>query len=131
MDHKENLKITFIIDEANYYYEVMPFGIKNVGATYQRIMDRMFKGTIGRNVEVYVDDLVVKSGSMQQHIEDLVEVFYTLNKYYMRINPKKCVFGVDGGKFLGFMLTNREIEANPQKCQVIVGMQSPQTLKEV
>jgi len=69
----------------------------------------MFKGMIGRNLEVYVDDLVVKSNSVEQHIKDLAEVFTMLNNNNnMRLNPEKCVFGVDGGKFLGFMLTQRD-----------------------
>jgi len=72
-------------------------------------MDSMFKGMIGRNLEVYVDDLVVKSNSVEQHIKDLAEVFTMLNNNNnMRLNPEKCVFGVDGGKFLGFMLTQRD-----------------------
>jgi len=131
MDPRDKLKTAFITEEANYYYEVMPFGLKNAGATYQRFMDQIFKGMIGRNLEVYVDDLVVKSNSIEQHVKDLAEVFTTLNNSNMRLNPEKCVFGVDGGRFLGFMLTNRGIEANPEKCEAISSMRSPKNLKEV
>jgi len=131
MDPRDKLKITFITEEANFYYEVMPFGLKNAGATYQRFMDNMFKGMIGRNLEVYVDDLVVKSNSVEQHIKDLAEVFTMLNNNNMRLNPEKCVFGVDDGKFLGFMLTHRWIEANPEKRDAISAMNSPKNLREV
>jgi len=92
-------------------------------------MDYVFHDMIGRNVEVYVDDIVVKSDSCEQHVSDLKEVFQALRKYRMRLNPDKCVFGVEGRKFLGFMLTHRGIEANPEKCKVIVEMRSPNNLK--
>jgi len=94
-------------------------------------MDKVFHGLIGRNVEVYVDDIVVKSDSCEQHRDDLVEVLEALRWYNMRLNPEKCVFGVEGGKFLGFMLTHRGIEANPDKCQAIVEMRSPKNVKEI
>ena len=76
-----------MIDSNNFYYEVITFGLKNVGATYQRLMDHVFHDMIGRNVEVYVDDIVVKSGSCQQHVSDLKEVFQALRKYRMRLIP--------------------------------------------
>ena len=123
-------KITFIFEASNYYYQVMPFELKNAGATYQRLMDRVFIDQIGRNMEVYVDDMVVKSGTFDQHLANLNEVFGRLRKFNMRLNPAKCVFGV-GGKFLGFMLTHSPIEANPDKCSTILDTQSPTTLKEV
>ncbi|XP_072077773.1 uncharacterized protein [Arachis hypogaea] len=86
---------------------------------------------IGRNVEVYVDDMVVKTKVGHPHIEDLDEIFTQVRKYNMRLNPEKCAFGVQGGKFLGFILTSRGIEANPEKCQAILDMHSPKTIKEV
>ena len=100
-------------DCNNFYYEVMSFGLKNAGGTYQRLMDYIFKRMLDWNVKVYVDDNVVKSDSCQQHIKDLQEVFQALCDHGIRLNPDKCVFGVEGGKFLGFMLTHRGIEANP------------------
>jgi len=109
----------------------MPFGLKNAGATYQRLMDRVFRGQIDRSMEVYVDDMVVKSQTVGDHVHDLREVFYQVRKYNMRLNPEKCVFGVPAGKFLGFMLTARGIEANPDKCAAIIEMRSPKNLKEV
>jgi len=109
----------------------MPFGLKNAGATYQRLMDRVFQPLLGKTVEVYVDDIIVKSPNVQQHSADLAQVFKALRTYNIRLNPEKCTFGVDGGKFLGFMLTQRGIEANPEKCQTIIDMRSPANIKEV
>jgi len=124
-------KMAFITEEANFYYEVMPFGLKNVGATYQRLMDKVFRHLIGKCMEVYVDDMVVMSDSLEQHVKDLDEVLAAVRRYDMRLNPEKCVFGVAGGKFLGFMLTHRGIEANPDKCQAVVNMRSPTNIKEI
>jgi len=90
-------KTTFMTVDANYYYEVMPFILKNAGATYQRLMDKIFKGLIGRAVEVYVDDIVVKFDSFEQHLKDLDEVFKALRGVNMKFNPEKCTFGVQGG----------------------------------
>jgi len=124
-------KTAFITDDANYFYRVMPFGLKNVGATYQRLMDKVFSHLMGQCVEVYVDDMVVKSPSHRQHAEDLAAVFSALHQYNLRLNPDKCVSGVERGKFLGFMLTQRGIEANPEKCKAIIKMRSPTTIEEV
>ena len=93
----------------------MPFGLKNVGATYQRFMNKMFAQQIGRNVQVYVDDMLVKSRREEDHLEDLRETFNTLRSYNMKQNPRKCAFGLTAGKFLGFMVSQRGIEANPDK----------------
>jgi len=131
MHHNDRGKTAFTTDGANYFYKVMSFGLKNAGATYQRLMDKIFKGMIGRSVEVYVDDIVVKSDSCGQHIKDLQEVFDALRRVNMRLNPEKCAFGVEGGKFFGFMLTHRGIEANPDKCKAITEMRSPKNLKEI
>jgi len=113
MHSRDKEKTTFMTDCNNFYYEVMSFGLKNAGGTYQRLMDYIFKRMLDWNVKVYVDDNVVKSDSCQQHIKDLQEVFQALCDHGIRLNPDKCVFGVEGGKFLGFMLTHRGIEANP------------------
>jgi len=131
MHPADRKKTAFMTDSDNFYYEVMPFGLKNAGATYQRLMDHVFHDMIGRNVEVYVDDIVVKSDSCKQHVADLKEVFQALRQHQMRLNPDKCAFGVEGGKFLGFMLTHRGIEANPEKCLAISEMRSPSSIKEI
>jgi len=122
MHPRDRDKTTFRTDSDNFYYEVMPFDLKNFGATYQRLMDYFFHDMIGRNVEVYVADIFVKSDSCKQHVSDLKEGFQALRKYRMHLNPDKCAFGVEGEKFLGFMLTYRSIEANPEKCKAIVEM---------
>ncbi|XP_022858502.1 uncharacterized protein LOC111379372 [Olea europaea var. sylvestris] len=124
-------KKSFMADSVIYYYKVMPFGLKNAGATYQRLINKVFANLIERNVEVYTDDMVVKSKQMDQHISDLEEVFDTLRKYRMKLNPAKCAFGVASGKFLGFMITHRGIEANPDKIQALASMESPRNKKEV
>ena len=90
----------------------MPFGLKNAEATYQRLVNKMFSRQIGRNMEVYVDDMLVKSREELTHLDDLKEMFATLKQYQMKLNPAKCVFGVASGKFLGFMVSQRGIEAN-------------------
>jgi len=131
MADEDKIKTAFITEEANLYYKVMPFGLKNDGATYQRLMDRVFQPLLGKTVEVYVDDIIVKSPNAQQHSADLAQVFKALRTYNIRLNLEKCTFGVDGGKFLGFMLTQRGIEANPEKCQAIIDMRSPANIKEV
>ena len=115
MAREDEDKTSFITDQGTYCYKVMPFGLKNVGATYQRLVNSVFKEQIGRNVEVYVDDLIVKSKDPEDHIKDLEETFYTLRRYGMRLNPTKCAFGIKSGKVLGYMVTARGIEANPEK----------------
>nr|KYP68692.1 Transposon Ty3-G Gag-Pol polyprotein [Cajanus cajan] len=89
-------KTAFITESVNFCYKVMPFGLKNAGATYQRLMDKVFRGQIGRNIEIYVDDMVVKSNSLADHIADLAEIFGELRKHNMRLNPEKCTFGSKG-----------------------------------
>ena len=109
----------------------MPFRLKNVGATYQRLVNHMFRPQIGQNVEVYVDDMLVKSQDEKIHLDDLQETFDTLRQYNMRLNPDKCAFRVSSGKFLGFMVSHRGIEVNPDKIQEILDMKPPQNVKEV
>ena len=108
-------KTTFISSEANYHYTVMHFGLKNARATYQQMMTRMFRDKIGRMVEVYIDDMVVKSKQELQHVEDLQDVFEILRQHKLRFNVEKFLFGVGAGKFLGYLITNRGIEANPTR----------------
>ncbi|KAL5580701.1 hypothetical protein UlMin_013143 [Ulmus minor] len=98
-----------------YCYKVMPFGLKNAGATYQRLVNKMFKDQIGKTMKVYVDDMLVKSLKTEEHIQNLRETFEILRRYKMKLNPSKCAFGVSSGKFLGFMVNHRGIEANQLK----------------
>ncbi|CAL8994786.1 unnamed protein product [Prunus brigantina] len=111
MDPADVEDTAFITDRGLYCYRVMPFGLKNAGATYQRLVNRMFAQLPGRSIEVYVDDMLVKSRTTDQHVDRLTEVFAILRQYRMRLNPAKCVFGVESGKFLGFMSTDRRCAA--------------------
>jgi len=131
MHPEDEDKTAFMGTKANFCYRVMPFGLKNVGATYQRMMDTILQPMLGRNVEAYVDDMVVTSTNEKEHSGDLQELFDTINKYHLRLNSEKCVFGVKAKKFLGFMLTERGIEANPDKCATIINMKSPSCVREV
>ena len=105
----------FLTDQGLYCYKVIPFSLKNVGATYQRLINKMFKQQIKKTMEVYVDDMLVKSLKADEHINNLKESFEILRKYKMKLNPAKCAFGVTSGKFLGFMVNHRAIETNPAK----------------
>ena len=97
---KDREKAAFISPNANYHYTVMPFGLKNLGATYQRTMTRMFQDKIGHTVEVYIDDMVVKSKQEVWYIKDLQGVFEVLWQHKLRLNVEKCAFDVGAGKFL-------------------------------
>jgi hypothetical protein len=108
----------------------MPFDLKNAGTTYQRLVNKMFKAQIGRNIEVYVDDMLVKSTESIDHVHDLREAFETLKHYGMKLNPAKCAFGVSSRKFLGYMVSSKGIEANPKKIRAILEMQSPKMTKQ-
>ena len=131
MAEKDQEKTAFITSQGLYCYKVMPIGLKNAGATYQRLVNKMFCKQIVRNMEVNVDDMLVKSKEEFAHLDDLKETFVTLRKYKMKLNPSKCAFGVASGKFLGFMVSQRGIEANPEKVQAILNMALSKTVKEV
>jgi hypothetical protein len=109
----------------------MPFGLKNTEATYQQLMNKMFHNQIGRNVEVYIDDMLVKTKDEENHLDDFEETFKTLRQYRIKLNPSKCVFNISSGKFLRFMVSQRGIEANPNKIKAILEMAPPKTIKEV
>jgi len=94
----------FITNQGTYCYRVMPFGLKNAGATYQRLVTRMFKDQLGKTMEVYIDGMLVKSKRGEDHIDHLKETFDILRRYEMKLNPKKCAFGIASGKFLGFLV---------------------------
>jgi len=124
-------KITFMTETCNYCYKMMPFGLKNAGATYQRLMDKVPAPMLGRNMQAYIDDMVVTSQERGRHTEDLEELFATISRYRLKLNPGKCIFEVEADKLLVFMLTERGIEANPDKCATIIAMRSPTILKKV
>ena len=114
-----------------YCYQVMPFGLKNAGATYKRLVNKMFQKYIGASMEVYIDDMLVKSVKAELHVAHLAESFQVLKNYNMKLNPTKCAFGVSAGKFLGFIVNSQGIEANPNKIKVVLDMQPPSNTKEI
>ena len=95
------------------------------------MVNHIFRPQIGWNVEVYIDDMLVKNLDKGKHLDDLQETFDTLRQYNMKLNPSKCAFGVLSRKFLGFMVSHRGIEANPNKIQAILDMKPPRSIKEV
>ena len=131
MHPRDERKTTFMIELSSYCYKVILFRLKNADATYQRLMDRILAPIIGHNVQAYVDDIVITSKEKDQHILGLEELFTTIAKYNLKLNPEKCVFEVEEGKILGFLLIERGIEANPEKCAGIIAMRSPTSVKEV
>ena len=124
-------KIAFVTPIGNYHYKVMPFGLKNVGSTYQRIMTRMFEPQLSKSIEVYEDDMVVKSKVVSKHVGDLKAIFDILREHKLCLNASKCSFGVRSGKFLGYMVTHRGIEVSPDQIKAIHNLQPPQNPKDV
>ena len=131
IDPDDQEKTSFVTGQGTYCYRVMPFRLKNTGATYQRLVNRMFQKQIGASMEVYIDDMLVKSTTTELHIAHLSEAFQILKEYNMKLNPAKCAFGVSAGKFLGFIVNNRGIEANTDKIKVVLDMPPPLNIKEV
>ena len=109
----------------------MPFDLKNVRATYYRLINKMFSEMLGQTMEVYIHNMLVKSFRADQHIAHLEQSFEVLRKYYMKLNPTKCSFGVSSGKFLGYLVTQRGIEANPDQIQSVLRILSPTCIKDI
>ncbi|GJS25325.1 reverse transcriptase domain-containing protein [Tanacetum coccineum] len=124
-------KTAFHTSQGVYCYTKMPFGLKNAGATYQRLVDNAFEGQVGRNLEVYVDDLVIKSHTEDELVRDIVETFRALRKINMKLNPKKCTFGATEGMFLGYLIEPDGIKPCPEKTKAVIQLPSPRTMKEV
>ncbi|GAA0138842.1 hypothetical protein LIER_00508 [Lithospermum erythrorhizon] len=131
LEKADQEKTTFITEYGLYCGTVMPFGLKNAEETYQRMVNCIFSDQIGRNMEIYMDDMLVKSKKHGEHLENLEETLMKLRESQLRINPEKCSFGVTSGKFLGFMISERGIEPNLDKIDAIVQMQAPKSYKEV
>ncbi|GJV79493.1 reverse transcriptase domain-containing protein, partial [Tanacetum coccineum] len=110
MTKEDEEKKAFITSQGIFCYSKMPFGLKNAGATYQRLVDKAFQKQIGRNLEVYVDDLVIKSCTEHEIIRDIEETFKTLREINMKLNPKKCTFGIEEGTFLGYKVNTKGIK---------------------
>ena len=106
MDEADQERTSFITNQGLFCYKMMSFSLKNAGATYQRLMNKMFAHQIGRNVQVYVDNMLVKSQRNDDHLDYLRETFDTLHSYNIKLNPGKCAFGVTAGKFLRFMVSH-------------------------
>ncbi|XP_028061817.1 uncharacterized protein LOC114265248 [Camellia sinensis] len=129
--YKPDREITsFTTPRGLYYYKVMPFGLKNAGATFQRMVTKMFAPMLGRTMEAYIDDMVVKSKDKARHLSDLAEMYAILKRHKLRLNASKCAFGVGTGKFLGFLDTNRGIEADPSQIKAIQDLERPNSTKD-
>ena len=124
-------KTDFVTLIGNYHYKVMSFRLKNAGSTYQRMMTRMFESLLGKNIEIYIDDMVVKSKVVSEHLGDLRIIFEILRNYKLQLNASKCSFSVGLGKFLGYMVTHRGIEVNPNQIKAINSLRAPRNPKEV
>jgi hypothetical protein len=131
MAREDEEKNAFITPCGAYCYVCMPFGLKNAGATFQRLMRKALGAQMGRNAEAYLDDIVVKNRESHTFIEDLEETFANLRKVNIKLNPAKCAFGVPSGKLLGFLVSHRGIEANPDKVKAIEEMRPLRNLKEM
>ncbi|GJR68890.1 reverse transcriptase domain-containing protein [Tanacetum coccineum] len=131
MAKEDEEKTAFITSQGIYCYTKMSFGLKNAGATYQHLVDKAFQKQIGRNLEVYVDDLVIKSRTEQEVIIDIEETFKTLKDINMKLNPKKCTFGMREGTFLGYKVNADGLHVCPDKVEVVLSLPSPKCLKDV
>uniref|UniRef100_A0A2N9FB64 RNase H type-1 domain-containing protein n=1 Tax=Fagus sylvatica TaxID=28930 RepID=A0A2N9FB64_FAGSY len=131
MAHSDQEKTAFITPKGVYCYRVMPFGLKNAGATYQRMVTGMFGHLIGNTVEAYIDDMLIKSKKKTSHVEDLREVLEILRATKLRLNATKCLFGVSSGKFLGHMISYNGVEANPDQISALLSLQPPKDAKQL
>jgi hypothetical protein len=109
----------------------MPFRLKSTGATYQRGIQRCLHSQLGHNAEAYIDDMVIKTLKDEGLISDLVETFDNLRKFKMKLNPEKCTFDVSSGQLLGYMVSCRGIDPNPEKVSAITKMKPPESLHDV
>ena len=124
-------KTYFIIEWGTYCYRVMPFGLKNAGATYQRAATTLFHDMMHKDVEVYVEDMIVKSRDRADHLAALQRFFERIRQFRLRLNPKKCTFGVTFGKLLGHIVSERGIEVDPEKIKAVLDMPVPRTEKDI
>jgi hypothetical protein len=131
MAKEDEEKTSFITPFGTFCFVRMPEGLKNVGPTFTRMTGAVFKPQIGRNIQAYVNDLIVKSSDKASHVKDLVETFTNMRRASLKLNPEKCVFGVTKGKILGCLISAKRIEANPDKIRVIREMEEPKTKKDI
>ena len=131
MASKDMTKTTFITEWGTYYYTVMLFNLKNVGASCQRMATALLHDMIHNEVEVYVDDMIMKSKNRENHTINVRKFFERIKEYRLRLNPQKYTFGVIAGKLLGFLVSDRGIEVNPSKIKAILEMPPPKSEKEI
>src|SRR4051812_17408604 len=131
MAAKDQEKTVLITPFGAFCYVSMPFGLKSAQATYQRCMQNCLHNQIGHNVHAYVDDIVVKSRKKETLLDDLRETFHNLQVYKMMLKPAKCFFGVPTGKLLGFLVSERGIEANPDKIKAITALVEPACINDI
>ena len=124
-------KTTFVTLWGSFCYKVMSFGLKNVGATYQRTMVALFHDMMHKEIEVYVDDMIAESRTEGEQLVNLRKLFERLRKNQLRLNPAKCTFGVKSGKLLGFIVSQKGIEVDPDKVKAILEIPEPLTEKQV
>ena len=127
----DKIKTAFITEWGTYCYKVMPFGLKNAGVTYQRAATTLFHDMMHKEVEVYVDDMMVKSETRKGHFEALDKFLATLEKYNLRLNPKKFIFGITSRKLLGHIVNERGIEVDSNKIKAIQEILVPKIEKDV
>jgi hypothetical protein len=128
---EDEKKTAFITPYGVICYQVMRFGLKNAGATYERMMQNCLGSQIGCNIQVYIDDMVITTRKEESLISDLAETFDNLNRYNLKLNPTKCSFGVSAPQLLGLLVSARGIEANPEKIQAILTMGKPAKLHDM
>ncbi|GKF02117.1 reverse transcriptase domain-containing protein [Tanacetum coccineum] len=131
MAKEDEEKTAFITSQGIFCYSKLSFGLNNVGATYQRLVDKAFQKQIGRNLEVYVDDLIIKSCTKQEVIRDIEEMFKTLREINMKLNPKKCTFGMREGTFLGYKVNSDGLKVCSNKAEAVLSLPSPKCLKDM
>lgn len=131
MCREDEEKIAFHTNCGTFCYQKMPFGLKNVGATYQHIIDKVFAEKIRKNVEVYIDDMVIKSSNETMLLQDIEETLQTLAKAQMKLNPRKCTFRVEEGQFPGYQITKEGIAPNQAKIQEFLDSRTPHNIKGV
>jgi hypothetical protein len=131
MSKEDEEKTAFITPCGTYCFVRMPFGLKSAGSTFARAVQIGFESQLHRNIEAYMDDIVVKTKDKSTLIQDLEETFANLRKINLKLNLEKCVFGVPSGKLLGFFVSHRGIEANPDKIKAIEQIQAPKIVKDV
>jgi len=130
MAPKDMEKTTFVTLWGTFCYKVMSFGLKNARATYLRAMVALFHNMMHKEIKVYVYDMIAKSKTEEEHLVNLRKLFKWLRKYRLRLNPTKCTFEVKSTKFLGFVLSQKGIEVDPDKVKAILEMPEPRTEKQ-